>query len=92
MAAARTDCIAGLPDRVATLLAGLLPVKIVPAAFPLPSTLVVLVWHERTHADPGARCFRDLIVSSVGDPRLVAPNHDRRGRKRHPRGILRRRS
>jgi DNA-binding transcriptional LysR family regulator len=66
MTAARTDLIVGLPDRVATLFAKLLPLKVVTPAFPMPSLVTVLAWHERTHADPGARYFRELIVNSVG--------------------------
>lgn len=91
MAAARTDCIAGLPDRVATLFASLLPLEIVAAAFPLPSVITVLVWHERTHADPGARMFRELIVESVAEPPVSsyrstpAARGSRRGRARRAR-------
>jgi len=25
----------------------------------------VMVWHERTDADPGARLFRDVVVDAV---------------------------
>jgi len=66
MTAARTDYLAGLPDRVASLFTGLLPLRVVTPAFPMPSIATVLVWHERTHADPGARAFRELIVDTIG--------------------------
>lgn len=66
LVAARTDCIAGLPHRVAeTLIAMLLPIKIVPTTFPLPAMRISLVWHDRTDRDPGAQFFRKLIVDAV---------------------------
>ena len=65
LAAAATDCIAGLPDRMAALCVGLLPLKKVTAAFPLPSMTTVMIWHERTHADVGAGLFRQLVKQAV---------------------------
>jgi len=61
MAAAETDCVAAMPNRMADLCVRLLPVRRVPAAFPLPRMNTVMVWHERTDADPGAKVFRDLV-------------------------------
>jgi DNA-binding transcriptional LysR family regulator len=66
MAAAQTDCIAALPDRVAELCIRLLPLKRVTATFPMPRLTTVMVWHERTDADPGARFFRQLVAEAVG--------------------------
>src|SRR5581483_4431532 len=54
LAAAATDCIAGLPDRMAARCVSLLPLKKVRAVFPLPSMTRVMVWDERTNRDPGA--------------------------------------
>jgi len=65
MCAAETDCVAALPDRIAALCVRLLPVKRVEASFPLPRMNTVMVWHERTHADPGARAFRDLVIETA---------------------------
>jgi DNA-binding transcriptional LysR family regulator len=65
LVAARTDCVAGLPHRVAEILAAILPIKIVPTTFPLPAMQISLVWHDRTDADPGARFFRNLVVDTV---------------------------
>jgi len=62
MAAAETDCVAALPDRMADLCVRLLPVKRVQAAFPLPKMNTVMAWHERTDADPGAKLFRDIVI------------------------------
>lgn len=64
--AAHTDCVAGLPSRLAKVACEQLPIKIVPATFPLPAMGLSLVWHERTDADPGGRYFRKLIVEAVG--------------------------
>jgi DNA-binding transcriptional LysR family regulator len=65
MAAAETDCVAALPDRMADLCVQLLPVKRVEAVFPLPRMNTVMVWHDRTDADPGAQLFRDVVVKSA---------------------------
>jgi DNA-binding transcriptional LysR family regulator len=64
-AAAETDCVAAIPDRLAALCARLLPVKQVAAAFTLPRLTTVMIWHERTEADPGARIFRELVAKAV---------------------------
>jgi DNA-binding transcriptional LysR family regulator len=69
LAAAATDCIAGLPDRMAALCVSLLPLKKVSAAFPLPSMTTVMIWHERTDADPGARAFRSVVADAIDVPR-----------------------
>ena len=65
LAAAATDCVAGLPDRMAALCSRLLPLKIVTATFPLPAVTTVMVWHERTDADAGARTLRQLVSEAV---------------------------
>ena len=69
LAAAATDCIAGLPDRMAALCVSLLPLKKVAATFPLPSMTTVMMWHDRTDADPGARVFRHVVADAVAIPR-----------------------
>jgi DNA-binding transcriptional LysR family regulator len=69
MTAARTDWVAGLPSRTAELFCQLLPLKIAPTTFPMPSMATSLVWHPRTDADPGARYFRELILETLRTPR-----------------------
>lgn len=66
MIASRTDCIAGLPSRLAKVLCKTLPLKVAPTSFQMPKMGVSLVWHERTDADPGAKYFRDLVAGAVG--------------------------
>jgi DNA-binding transcriptional LysR family regulator len=68
LAASHTDCVAGLPDRLARLYTQLLPLKIMSATFPLPRLQTMMVWHERTDADAGARFFRNLIEDAVKRP------------------------
>jgi DNA-binding transcriptional LysR family regulator len=65
MAAAETDCVAALPSRMADLCVRLLPLKRVQAVFPLPRINTVMVWHERTDEDPGAKVFRDIVIEAV---------------------------
>ncbi len=65
MLAASTDLAAGVPRRLATALAGALSLTVLdipghPLRFPMQ-----LVWHERTHADPGSRFLRVLIVEAA---------------------------
>jgi len=74
LAAAATDCIAGLPDRMAALCVSRLPLKKVAAAFPLPSMTTVMIWHQRTDTDPGACAFRNLVADAVAVPRLGPTN------------------
>jgi DNA-binding transcriptional LysR family regulator len=62
MAAAETDCVAALPDRIAELCVRLLPLKRVQPMFPLPRMNTVMAWHERTDADPGATLFREIVM------------------------------
>ena len=71
MAAAETDCVAALPGRMADLCIRLLPLKRVRAMFPLPPMNTVMVWHDRTDSDPGAKLFRDIVIE-VARPRGTA--------------------
>jgi hypothetical protein len=68
MAAAQTDCVAAIRDRVAGLYIRLLPLKRVAAAFPLPRLTTVMMWHARTEA---AMTFFPAPGSGSG-PRLRA--------------------
>ena len=63
--AAATDFVAGMPRRMATMFLRQMPLMTV--ALPVPSLpfRLQLVWHERTHADPGAVFFRSLVIAAV---------------------------
>jgi DNA-binding transcriptional LysR family regulator len=63
--ASRTDCVAGLPSRLAHMLCKQLPVKIAPTTFTLPSMGISLVWHERSEQDAGGRFFREVVAGAV---------------------------
>jgi DNA-binding transcriptional LysR family regulator len=64
--AAQTDLVAGMPRRMAT--AFLRQMSLTTVALPVPPLpfRIQLMWHERTHADAGARFFRSLILAAVG--------------------------
>jgi DNA-binding transcriptional LysR family regulator len=67
-----TDLIAGMPRRVAEALARHLPLRI---ARPPTASMRIdlkLVWHERTHEDPGAVMFRSLVVETFRRTRRTA--------------------
>jgi DNA-binding transcriptional LysR family regulator len=74
--ASRTDCIAGLPSRLAEVVCRTLPLKVAATTFPLPKMGMSIVWHERTDADPGGRYFRELVLETVRDSAEL-----KRGRK-----------
>ncbi len=65
MAAARTDYIAGMPRRAAEAFCTMLPVKMLELTPKPPPMPMALVWHARTHADPGSRYFRELVIDTL---------------------------
>jgi DNA-binding transcriptional LysR family regulator len=69
MIAATTDLAASMPRRVADRYAQMLSLRLFRLPTPPLRFEMQLIWHERTHEDPGAVFFRDLIVSAVGQPR-----------------------
>jgi len=69
MTAAATDYVAWLPDHAAQLYTRILPLRSVRVRLPALEVGCVLLWHDRTHDDPGARCFRDLVIESLRSTR-----------------------
>jgi DNA-binding transcriptional LysR family regulator len=65
---AATDLVAGMPKRVARLLGRMLPIRAVKGPGPPFRFEMCLHWHERTHGDPAAAAFRELIVEALGAP------------------------
>ncbi len=63
--AAQTDWVAGMPRRMATVFVRQLP--LVTVAMPVPTVRfrIQIVWHNRTHHDPGAQFFRTLVQDAV---------------------------
>ncbi|MBZ4421343.1 LysR family transcriptional regulator [Myxococcus sp. RHSTA-1-4] len=67
MAVSRTDYVAGMPARTAEVLCAMLPLKRLELT-PSPGSMVMaLIWHSRTHADPGSRFFRELVIDALRD-------------------------
>jgi len=65
-AAAESDLVAGLPERLARYYAKYLPLTL--RRFPAPLTFELemgLGWHERTHGDPACTFFRDVVVRAL---------------------------
>jgi DNA-binding transcriptional LysR family regulator len=69
MIAARTDYVAWLPDHAARLFGQVLGLRALRTTLPPLDVGCALVWHERTHADPGAAFFRDLVARELREPR-----------------------
>jgi len=65
MVVAATDLLAGMPRRVAAMLARSLPLVLLRPPMPALRFPMMLAWHERTHHDVAASYFRDLIVSAL---------------------------
>jgi DNA-binding transcriptional LysR family regulator len=83
MAAARSDCVAGLPERLAEGLCGALPLR--KLRMPAMDRLKFesgMIWHDRTAEDPGSRCFREVITLALRQPDRTA----RTRRASGPRG------
>jgi DNA-binding transcriptional LysR family regulator len=62
---AATDLVACLPASVVAMLGRRLGLCTITSPVPAMTQPIHLVWHARTHADPGQRAFRALIVRSV---------------------------
>lgn len=65
LAVARSDAITGLPRTLAEILCTLLPLRIVGTPFPAVTFPMCLTWPEVADADPGARCFRALVLETL---------------------------
>ncbi|RKH04045.1 LysR family transcriptional regulator [Corallococcus carmarthensis] len=62
---AATDLVTTLPESLAAAQGARLGVRGVNAPVPAHTVTLSLCWHERTHADPAARYFRELVRSAV---------------------------
>ncbi len=67
--AAETDWMAGMPLRLATKFARELPLVVVVSPLAPLTFRMQLVWHERTHTDPAATFFRELVLAAARPPR-----------------------
>lgn len=67
MIVATTDLAVGMPMRVAVQLAKHLPLRVAKIPAPAMPIEMQLVWHARTHEDPGAKLFRALVADAFRD-------------------------
>ncbi len=58
---AASDLVATLPASLHGVLRSRFALAVVPGAVPSYTIEMALSWHERTHADPAARAFRDVV-------------------------------
>lgn len=65
--AAHSDLAAGMPRQVAEKLAEQLPIKLHRLPAPPMRIDVQLVWHTRTHHDPGAIAFREIVANAYSE-------------------------
>jgi DNA-binding transcriptional LysR family regulator len=56
-----THYVAMLPEAMATQLATMLPLRLLPPPVALPAVTLVQAWHLRTDHDPGSQYFRTVI-------------------------------
>jgi DNA-binding transcriptional LysR family regulator len=68
MVVAASDLVSAMPGRLAQRFRTMLPVQILPIPGPPLSYQQHLIWHERTHRDPGALAFRELVSQVMGRP------------------------
>ena len=78
--AAQTDWVAGMPRRMATVFLRQMPLMTVALPVPPLPFRIQLVWHERTHADAGARFFRSVFVAAVQSRQTIRGSESRRER------------
>ncbi|QSQ21857.1 LysR family transcriptional regulator [Pyxidicoccus parkwayensis] len=67
MATSRSDYVTGMPGRAADALCKMLPLKRLELSPRPPPMGIALIWHTRTHADPGSRAFRELVTDVLRD-------------------------
>jgi DNA-binding transcriptional LysR family regulator len=63
--ASQTDLVASVPRRAGELFVEMLPLRFLETTFTIRPMPMSLVWHERTHADSGARYFRELVLDAI---------------------------
>jgi DNA-binding transcriptional LysR family regulator len=79
MVAASSDLATAVPRRLAEQLRAMLPLRIL--TFPGPGLRFQqqLIWHERTHRDPGATMLRELVTEVMSRPRRSVVPSDHSG-------------
>ncbi len=62
-----SDYLACLPSRVVTAMQPMQGVRALPLPFRTPPLSLKQLWHRRSHHDPAARWFRNMIIESIGE-------------------------
>lgn len=62
-----TDCVACLPNRLATALSKTQPIRLLPLPMPCPAFASALIWHERTSHDSASQHFRQVLIDALSD-------------------------
>lgn len=70
---ASTDWITGMPRRLAEALMRSQPIRIVKPPLSPMRFWMQMTWHDRTHLDPAAVCFRELLVAALGQVGAKSP-------------------
>ncbi|HEV7716982.1 MAG TPA: LysR substrate-binding domain-containing protein, partial [Steroidobacteraceae bacterium] len=63
-----TNLITALPERLASKLSELAPLKMFPLPLRMPEIREVLVWHKRNEPDPGHAWLRDMLLEVAREP------------------------
>ena len=63
-----TDLLVMVPERLARVIAGLVPVQIFPPPMTVPSYAVMQYWHARSDKEPGNQWLRALIADLFQEP------------------------
>jgi DNA-binding transcriptional LysR family regulator len=58
-----TPLVATIPERLAKLLAPVLPLKVLALPFELTLSKELVIWHKRNEPDPGHAWLRDVFIS-----------------------------
>jgi DNA-binding transcriptional LysR family regulator len=61
----RTDCIAVVPESIATVFAPALRLQVLELPVHVPPIPIALVWHPRVEHEPAHRWFRDLVCEVI---------------------------
>jgi len=68
MVVATSDLVSAMPARLGQRFRTMLPVRIFSIPGPPLHYQQHLIWHERTHRDPGAMAFRELVRQVMDRP------------------------
>jgi LysR family transcriptional regulator, nod-box dependent transcriptional activator len=65
---AGTELISTLPERLATQLSAIAPIRTYPLPLRMQDTREVVAWHKRNEPDPGHAWLRDMLIEGAREP------------------------